>query len=107
MAPAVKDGVNKPPGAPLRTAASARNANWGNKERPEPRSTAHWWACCAPPKRRAGRDLVEDLQAALLARHLAGPYILVGHSLGGLYVRRSAAQFPGEVAGLDSGGQFR
>ena len=29
-----------------------------------------------------------------------GPYLLVGHSLGGLFVRRYAKAYPGEVAGL-------
>ncbi|WP_169814382.1 alpha/beta fold hydrolase [Nocardia mexicana] len=32
--------------------------------------------------------------------HGPGPYVLVGHSLGGAYVRRFAQRFPGEVAAL-------
>jgi pimeloyl-ACP methyl ester carboxylesterase len=31
---------------------------------------------------------------------IAGPYVLVGHSIGGMYVRVYAAQYPNEVAGL-------
>lgn len=46
------------------------------------------------------QEIVDDLRAALREQHLAGPYLLVGHSLGGLFVRRFAAQFPGDVAGL-------
>ena len=33
-------------------------------------------------------------------RRLPGPYVLVGHSLGGLFVRLYAATYPDEVAGL-------
>jgi pimeloyl-ACP methyl ester carboxylesterase len=45
-------------------------------------------------------DVIDDLRSMLKDASLPGPYILVGHSLGGLYVRRFAARFPGEVAGL-------
>lgn len=31
---------------------------------------------------------------------MPSPYVLVGHSLGGIYVRRYAQRFPSEVAGL-------
>jgi pimeloyl-ACP methyl ester carboxylesterase len=44
--------------------------------------------------------VVADLRAALAARGIAGPYVLVGHSLGAHYVRAFAAAHPGEVAGL-------
>jgi len=43
-------------------------------------------------------EVVDDLHALLDS--LPGPYVLVGHSLGGLYVRRFAARFPDDVAGL-------
>ncbi|GAA3636721.1 hypothetical protein GCM10022236_44080 [Microlunatus ginsengisoli] len=32
--------------------------------------------------------------------HVPGPYVLAGHSFGGLYVLRFAAMFPDEVAGM-------
>ena len=38
--------------------------------------------------------------ARLRAAGVPAPYLLVGHSLGGLYVRHYAQRFPGEVAGL-------
>jgi pimeloyl-ACP methyl ester carboxylesterase len=41
-----------------------------------------------------------DLRDALTARGLAGPYLLVGHSLGAHHVRAFAAAHPDEVAGL-------
>lgn len=41
-----------------------------------------------------------DLKAALDAAGETGPYILAGHSLGGLLVRDFAARYPEETAGL-------
>ena len=32
--------------------------------------------------------------------HVPGPYVLVGHSFGGLYVLTYAARYPDEIAGL-------
>lgn len=52
------------------------------------------------PLPRTATAVVEELHALLRAAELAGPYIFVGHSLGGLYARRFAQLFPGEVAGL-------
>jgi pimeloyl-ACP methyl ester carboxylesterase len=37
----------------------------------------------------------------LLARaHVSGPYVLVGHSTGGIYMQIFAATYPGQVAGM-------
>lgn len=44
--------------------------------------------------------IAANLHAALQAADEPGPYILVGHSFGGIYVRAFARQFPDEVAGL-------
>ena len=44
--------------------------------------------------------IVDDVRALLTAAGEPGPYILVGHSLGGPIVRHYAHRFPGEVAGL-------
>jgi pimeloyl-ACP methyl ester carboxylesterase len=45
-------------------------------------------------------DVVEDLHTALKAGALPGPYVLVGHSLGGLEARIYAQRWPKEVAGM-------
>lgn len=44
--------------------------------------------------------LVDELRAALHAAGAPTPYVLVGHSLGGLIVRAYAHTYPDEVAGL-------
>ena len=45
-------------------------------------------------------NIVEELRSLLHAAGVAPPYILVGHSFGGLVVRYFAAQHPEEVAGI-------
>ncbi len=42
----------------------------------------------------------KELHTLLINAGISGPYILVGHSLGGLYTRVYVQQFPDEVAGL-------
>ncbi len=49
---------------------------------------------------RTAARATDDMRAVLRAAELAGPYVLVGHSLGGLYVRRYAQRFADDVAGL-------
>ena len=44
--------------------------------------------------------MVRDLHRLLGTAQLPGPYIIVGHSLGGLLARTYARTYPGEVAGL-------
>ena len=41
-----------------------------------------------------------DLHTLLERAHIPGPYVLVGHSFGGLYVLTFAATYPDQVAGL-------
>ena len=43
---------------------------------------------------------VRELRALLAERGLVPPYLLVGHSLGGLYMQYYARNFPNEVTGL-------
>lgn len=45
-------------------------------------------------------EATDELRALLGEAAVAGPYVLVGHSLGGLYARYYATRFPGEVAAL-------
>jgi pimeloyl-ACP methyl ester carboxylesterase len=58
----------------------------------------------APPNDPAAPILATDvatrLDAALKKRGLNGPYLLVGHSLGGLYVEAFARTYPEEVSGM-------
>ena len=52
------------------------------------------------PIPRDGSRIAAELHAALLNAHARPPYVLVGHSLGGPYIRIFAARFPQEVAGM-------
>jgi pimeloyl-ACP methyl ester carboxylesterase len=47
-----------------------------------------------------GDRIAADLYTLLDRAHVPGPYVLAGHSFGGLYVLRFAAMFPDQVAGL-------
>jgi pimeloyl-ACP methyl ester carboxylesterase len=47
-----------------------------------------------------GAQVATDLHTLLERADVAGPYVLAGHSFGGLYVMRYAAQYPDEVAGM-------
>jgi pimeloyl-ACP methyl ester carboxylesterase len=49
---------------------------------------------------RTAQDAVGDLHALLAAAHLPGPYLLVGHSLGGLFARLYAQTYPDQVCGV-------
>ena len=48
----------------------------------------------------SARELVTDLHNALVLAGIEGPYLLVGHSLGGLLVRAFAQNFLDDVVGL-------
>lgn len=45
-------------------------------------------------------QVAESLHTLLHNAGIPGPYVLVGHSIGGLYVRSFAHQYPAEVVGL-------
>lgn len=49
---------------------------------------------------RDAESVVGELRALLSDRGLSPPFVLVGHSLGGLYMQYFARTFPDEVAGL-------
>lgn len=58
------------------------------------------WSDTADRRPQTAAEL-NDLTRALLKKlGLPGPYVLVGHSVGGLLIRTFAARFPGDVAGL-------
>jgi pimeloyl-ACP methyl ester carboxylesterase len=45
-------------------------------------------------------QIATDLHTLLQRAHVPGPYVLAGHSFGGLYVLTYAAAYPDEVAGM-------
>jgi pimeloyl-ACP methyl ester carboxylesterase len=47
-----------------------------------------------------GLQIAADLHTLLQRGGVPGPYVLAGHSFGGLYVLSYAARYPGEVAGM-------
>lgn len=52
------------------------------------------------PQPTTAEAMVADLHALLAAADVPGPYVLAGHSFGGLIARLYAATYPDEVAGL-------
>jgi pimeloyl-ACP methyl ester carboxylesterase len=57
------------------------------------------WSDAGPEPRTSGR-LVSELHMLLVNAGVPGPYVLVGHSFGGLTMRLFASTYPQEVAGL-------
>lgn len=51
---------------------------------------------------RSARDIVRDLHAVLRAAKVPGPYVLAGHSFGGMVARLYATLHPARVVGLVS-----
>jgi pimeloyl-ACP methyl ester carboxylesterase len=49
---------------------------------------------------RDSATIVKELREELDRRNIRPPYVLVGHSLGGLYMQYFARNFPAEVTGL-------
>jgi len=52
------------------------------------------------PYPRTADSTVEELRALLVNTGVQGPYVLVGHSLGGMHMRVYAHNYPEEVVGL-------
>jgi pimeloyl-ACP methyl ester carboxylesterase len=52
------------------------------------------------PQPTTAETMVADLHALLTAADVPGPYVLAGHSFGGLIARLYAATYPDEVVGL-------
>jgi pimeloyl-ACP methyl ester carboxylesterase len=57
------------------------------------------WSDSAPTARNS-TTVIQDLHELLQRTPVSAPYVLVGHSIGGEYVRVFTAKFPSEVAGL-------
>jgi pimeloyl-ACP methyl ester carboxylesterase len=57
------------------------------------------WSDSAPGP-RTSRQMVEELHGLLTRAGIGGPFVLVGHSLGGLNARMFARMYPGEVVGI-------
>jgi pimeloyl-ACP methyl ester carboxylesterase len=51
------------------------------------------------PRPRDARQISSELHTLLDKAGIEGPYVLVGHSYGGLYVRMYTARYPDEVGG--------
>ena len=59
------------------------------------------WSRSDPaPTPRTARDFVADLHALLRVARVPGPYVLAGHSNGGLFTQLYASTHPRQVAGL-------
>jgi pimeloyl-ACP methyl ester carboxylesterase len=59
-----------------------------------------WGRSDPAPTPRTAKDVVHDLHALLAAARVPGPYVLVGHSDGGLFAQLYASEQPRQVAGL-------
>jgi pimeloyl-ACP methyl ester carboxylesterase len=91
----------------LESGLGTMSADWANVQ-PEVAKTTRvcaydragtgWSEPGAEP--RDPRQIASELHTLLGNAGIDGPYVLVGHSFGGLYVRMYAARFPKEVEGM-------
>ena len=89
--PAVLPGV----GAFTRVCAYDRPGTALDADPPDDRSRSD-----PIPQPTTAEAMVADLHALLTAAGVPGPYVLAGHSFGGLVARLYAATYPDEVVGL-------
>src|SRR5918999_4922547 len=52
------------------------------------------------PEPRDAKQISSELHTLLTKAGIEGPYVLVGHSFGGMYMQTFAARYPEEVAGV-------
>src|SRR5215210_6539689 len=57
------------------------------------------WSEMGPDPRDA-KQITSELHTLLKGAGIEGPYVLVGHSFGGMYMQTYAARYPDEVAGV-------
>ncbi len=86
----------------------ANSSLWWFAVQPEVAKFAR--ACCydraglgwsdASPSPRTSKEIVRELHTLLANAGIPGPYVLVGHSLGGFHVRLFAHEYPQETAGI-------
>jgi pimeloyl-ACP methyl ester carboxylesterase len=57
------------------------------------------WSDTLPPPRDADH-IAAELQGLLAAAHIAGPVVLMGHSIAGMYIRDYATRYPENIVGL-------
>jgi pimeloyl-ACP methyl ester carboxylesterase len=58
------------------------------------------WSDAPPPGRRTFDDMADELHRTLVAARIAPPYLVVGHSMGGIIARRLATRYPGDMVGM-------
>jgi pimeloyl-ACP methyl ester carboxylesterase len=58
------------------------------------------WSDPPPRGRRTFDDMADELRQGLAGAGIGPPYLLVGHSIGGIIARRFAVRYRGDVAGM-------
>jgi pimeloyl-ACP methyl ester carboxylesterase len=58
------------------------------------------WSEAPAPGRRTHDDMARELHRLLATAKIAPPYVLAGHSFGGVIARRFAVRYPADVAGI-------
>jgi hypothetical protein len=53
-----------------------------------------------PSIKISAQQIAKELHLLLLNGHIPGPYVLIGHSVGGLFMQMYASQYPQDVAGM-------
>ena len=71
------------------TRVCAYDRAWRGTSDPDPRTEF-----------RTARAVVDDLGRLLREASITGPFVMVGHSFGGAYIRGYAKKFPRDVAGM-------
>ena len=91
----------------LESTSDGTSANWGWVQPEVAKSTrvcaydrgGRGWSELGPQPRDA-IQIAGELHALLRNADVPAPYVLVGHSAGGLFIREYAEQYPNEVAGM-------